>query len=130
LQKRRLPAPAASWKTQHERRVIGLLSEREAIMNEIGLRARIAALPPMLAKARTLLTRFWAKANWQGRAEILSVARMLLVLGAAQAGLATPGRAAMPKRRAAKRTAKAGASRRARKAELSSRAPHKAAEAS
>jgi hypothetical protein len=90
---KRHPAPAAPWRTRHERRVVDLLAEREALMNEIALRARINALPPMLAKARTLLTRFWGKANWQSRAEILPVARMLLVLGAAQSGLKRPARA-------------------------------------
>jgi hypothetical protein len=108
---KRLAASAASWRARHERQVVELLSEREAIMNEIALRARIGALPPMLAKARTLLTRFWARANWQSRAELLPAARMLLVLGAAQSGL-KPARPKAPgKRRAASGTRKAGTSR-------------------
>src|SRR5262249_59121252 len=84
-------APGASQKERHEHRVSGLLSEREALMEEISLRARIGALPPMLAKARTLLTNFWAKADWQARSELLPAARMLLVLGAAQPALRTAG---------------------------------------
>jgi hypothetical protein len=84
-------APGAAQKERHERRVAGLLSEREALMEEISLRARIGALPPMLAKARTLLTNFWAKADWQARSELLPAARMLLVLGAAQPALGTAG---------------------------------------
>jgi hypothetical protein len=82
-----LAAPGASQKERHERRVVGLLSEREMLMQEISLRARIGALPPMLAKARTLLTNFWAKADWEARSELLPAARMLLVLGAAQPAL-------------------------------------------
>lgn len=68
-------------------------------MNEIALRARVGTLPPMLAKARTLLTRFWAKANWEARSEILAAARMLLTLGAAQPALRPP-RVAAPARSA------------------------------
>jgi hypothetical protein len=106
-----LAAPGASQKKRHERRVVGLLSEREALMEEISLRARIGALPPMLAKARTLLTNFWAKADWEARSELLPAARMLLVLGAAQPALRKPrssdtqkrhtGKPAAPRRRKA-----------------------------
>jgi hypothetical protein len=41
----------------------------------------------MLVKARALLTRFWGKASWEARSELLGVARMLLTLGAAQPAL-------------------------------------------
>jgi hypothetical protein len=60
-----------------ERQVVGLLSEREALMSEIALRARFGLLP---------------------------VARMLVVLGAAQPAL-KPGGTEAPSRR---RTARPG----------------------
>lgn len=96
LQRRRA-APAASGKEGLEWDVDSLLAERDRLMSEISLRARLKSLPPMLVKARTLLTRFWGKATWEARAEILAVARMLLTLGAAQPALRLP-RAAPPKR--------------------------------
>lgn len=71
-------------------------------MEEISLRARVGALPPMLAKARTLLTNFWAKADWEARSELLPAARMLLVLGAAQPALRTAGPDAPQERRTRK----------------------------
>jgi hypothetical protein len=81
---------AASRKGGQERGIDGLLSERDKLMDEIALRARLGSLPPMLVKARTLLTRFWGKAGWDARSEILPVARMLLTLGAAQPALRAP----------------------------------------
>jgi hypothetical protein len=99
---KRLAAPAASRKDDHERRVDGLLAERDRLMGEISLRARLKSLPPMLVKARTLLTRFWGRASWDARSEILAVARMLLTLGAAQPvlrpqlGMQPNGRATKP----------------------------------
>jgi hypothetical protein len=81
---------AASRKGGQEHRIDGLLSERDKLMDEIALRARLGSLPPMLVKARTLLTRFWGKAGWDARSEILPVARMLLTLGAAQPALRAP----------------------------------------
>jgi hypothetical protein len=81
-----------------EGQVVGLLSEREALMKEIALRARFGRLPPMFAKAKTLLTNFWARSDWAARAELLPVARMLVVLGAAQPAL-KPGGTETPSRR-------------------------------
>jgi hypothetical protein len=124
--RRRLAAPAAALKENHEgtheapqarsrerlqerpkeRQVVGLLSEREALMSEIALRARFGRLPPMFAKAKTLLTNFWARSDWAARAELLPVARMLVVLGAAQPVL-KPGGTEAPSRR---RTARPGPS--------------------
>jgi hypothetical protein len=74
-------------KDSQGRRVAELLSERDRLMDEIALRARLNALPPMLVKARTLLTRFWGRATWEARSEILAAARLLLTLGAAQPAL-------------------------------------------
>jgi hypothetical protein len=71
-------------------------------MNEIALRARLDALPPLLAKAKTLLTNFWARADWAARSELLPVARMLVVLGAAQPALRTKTKTAPSKRRGGK----------------------------
>jgi len=42
------------------------------------LRARYPAASPFLRKAETLLTRFWARADWQAREDILRTARWLL----------------------------------------------------
>lgn len=102
---RRLAVPAASGKDFHERRIAELVSERDKLMDEIALRARLNALPPMLAKARTLLTRFWGKANWEARSELLGAARMLLTLGAAQPALRDAQRRLTPPRQ--RKTARA-----------------------
>jgi hypothetical protein len=64
-----------------------LVSQREDIMAEIALRTRLGAVTPVITKIRTLLTRFWAAANWSERAELLSVARWLLQLDVAQIAL-------------------------------------------
>lgn len=93
---KRLAAPVASRKESVDRRVDDLLSERDRLMSEIALRARLKSLPPMLVKARTLLTRFWGRSSWDARSELLAVARMLLMLGAAQPALRAP---LPPKRR-------------------------------
>ena len=77
-------APAVSRRVRHERYIDQLVAEREKLMSEIALRERLGDLPPMHAKARTLLTRYWGKGNWRTRAELVPVARMLVVLGAAQ----------------------------------------------
>ena len=92
-------APAAPQKDSQEHRVAELLSERDRLMSEIALRARLNALPPMLVKARTLLTRFWGKATWEARSEILGAARMLLTLGAAQPALQSAQSRVAPARR-------------------------------
>jgi hypothetical protein len=94
-----------------ERQVGGLLSEREALMNEIALRARFGRLPPMFAKAKTLLTNFWARSDWAARAELLPVARMLVVLGAAQPALKPGGTEAPSRRRTARPRPSPGGSR-------------------
>jgi hypothetical protein len=78
-----------------------LLAERDRLMDEIARRARLDPLPPMLLKARTLLTRFWGKASWEARSEILAAVRMLTTLGAAQAALRA--QRDMPQRRRASR---------------------------
>ena len=64
-----------------------LVSQREILMAEIALRTTLGAVTPMIAKARTLLTRFWAAADWSERAELLPVARWLLQLDAAKVAL-------------------------------------------
>jgi hypothetical protein len=71
-------------------------------MNEIAMRARLGRLPPLLAKAKTLLTNFWARSDWTARAELIPVARMLVVLGAAQPALKPSANAAPPAPRAGK----------------------------
>jgi hypothetical protein len=105
-------APAAPRKDSQERRVAELLSERDRLMSEIAMRARLNALPPMLVKARTLLTRFWGRASWEARSEILAAARMLLTLGAVQPALQSAQRAlAKTRRRKPARTSRKTAER-------------------
>jgi hypothetical protein len=84
---KRLAVPVASQRQCDARRIDALLSDRDRLMNEIALRARLAPLPPMLAKAQTLLTRFWGRSNWNARSELLAAARLLITLGAAQPAL-------------------------------------------
>jgi hypothetical protein len=42
------------------------------------LRSRTGTSSPFIGKAETLLTRHWARADWQARAEILQTVRWLL----------------------------------------------------
>lgn len=61
------------------RRTVKLLTERDQLVTEVSmLRARYPAASPFLRKAETLLTRFWARADWQAREDILRTARWLL----------------------------------------------------
>jgi hypothetical protein len=68
-----------------------LLTQRDTLMAEITLRTTLGTVTPMIAKARTLLTRFWGEADWHERAEILPIARWLVQLGAAQRAMAAHG---------------------------------------
>jgi hypothetical protein len=63
-----------------------LLSQRDTLMAEIAILRSGAKMPrSSLNKAGTLLTRYWSKANWQTREEILRAARWLLNVGKMQA---------------------------------------------
>jgi hypothetical protein len=55
------------------------LSQRDAHVTEIVmLRSRTCAPSPFIRNAETLLTRYWARADWQAREEILRTVRWLL----------------------------------------------------
>ena len=61
--------------------VVALLSQRDQHVAAITmLRSGKAAPSPFLGKAETLLTRYWARADWQAREEILRTVRWLLSL--------------------------------------------------
>jgi hypothetical protein len=69
--------------------VISLLTQRDDLMNEIvAMRVRKRAPSPFIRKAGTLLTRFWARADWKSRAEILQSARWLVDVGRMQSAMA------------------------------------------
>ena len=70
---RRRGKPAGSY-SQH---VISLLSQRDEQVTEITM-LRSRGPSPFLRKAETLLTRYWARADWQAREEILRTVRWLL----------------------------------------------------
>jgi hypothetical protein len=66
----------------YSKHAASLLSQRDALMAEIAiLRLRAKAPRPSINKVGTLLTRYWSKANWQTREEILRAARWLLYVG-------------------------------------------------
>jgi hypothetical protein len=85
LAKRR--ARAATVK--HWQRVTPLLSQRDQLIDEILVRSRAGGSSPLLKKATTLLTRFWVRADWKSREEILRAARWVLSVGATQSAMAT-----------------------------------------
>lgn len=59
-----------------------LNSKRMALVDAIGrLRAEDDSLPPLVEKARRLmLARYWAKADWRRRAQILATSEWLIRL--------------------------------------------------
>jgi hypothetical protein len=85
-------------------RATALLSQRDQLIEEILLvrsRGQVPA-PRPINKAHALLTRFWARADWGSREEILRAARWLVNLGriCAPAPASDP-RVREPKRRKA-----------------------------
>jgi hypothetical protein len=69
----------------YSKHAASLLSQRDALMAEIAiLRSRAKVPHPSINKVGTLLTRYWSKANWQTREEILRAARWLLNVGKMQ----------------------------------------------
>lgn len=63
----------------YSKHAISLLSQRDALMAEIAiLRSRAKVPHSSINRVGTLLTRYWSKANWQTREEILRAARWLL----------------------------------------------------
>lgn len=73
----------------YSQHVVSLLSQRDEQVTEISmLRSRKGGPSPFVRKAETLLTRYWARADWQAREEILRTVRWLL--GMARLQSATP----------------------------------------
>ncbi len=64
--------------------VVSLLSQRDEQVTEITM-LRSRAPSSFLRKAETLLTRYWARADWQGREEILRTVRWLLSMARLEA---------------------------------------------
>jgi hypothetical protein len=65
----------------HWERETFLLSQRDHIIDEILLRSQAGTSSPFTKKASALLTRVWARADWQSREEILRAARWFLDVG-------------------------------------------------
>src|ERR1700693_693441 len=63
----------------YSQNVRSLLSQRDEQAGEIALlRSRTSAPSPVTKKAKTRMTRDWARADWQAREEILRTVRWLL----------------------------------------------------
>ena len=76
--KRRGRAPAIKY----SQRVVALLSQRDDLMNEIvAARIGVMAHSPLVRNAVTLLTRYWARADWPSREEFCAVGPVALELG-------------------------------------------------
>ena len=69
---RRGPGPQAA--SRYAEHVVLLLSQRDNLMDEIQAGLRTKAPSPLINKAGALLTRFWARADWRSREEILRTA--------------------------------------------------------
>ena len=116
----RLPSAPTQLSTaiMPSRRAIALLSQRDALLNEIALMRARRALPA-LTKATTLLTRFWAMGDWGSRGEILRAARVFVSVGKMQSvmgGAERSPEAAPRKRKRRLRARKRLASAKPRKA--------------
>jgi hypothetical protein len=64
--------------------VVSLLSQRDAQVTEIVM-LRSRAPSAFIKNAETLLTRYWARADWQAREEILRTVRWLLSMARLEA---------------------------------------------
>jgi hypothetical protein len=87
--------------TSYSQHAISLLSQRDGQITEFTL-LRARGPSSFLRKAETLLTRHWARADWQGREEILRTVRWLLGMARLEA-TKPPG-----ERRTVKRTKRRG----------------------
>jgi hypothetical protein len=70
------------------------LSTRRAKIMKVIARARAdgGALPPLLEKARGLMSsRYWARANWRHRAQIVAASEWLLKLAERSGEIGTTG---------------------------------------
>ena len=70
-----------------------LVTRRAKIMKAIArARGDGGALPPLLTKARELMSaRYWARANWRTRAQILAASEWLLKLAERSGEIGTTG---------------------------------------
>jgi hypothetical protein len=64
----------------YSRHALSLVARRDELVSEIALLRSVKQPSPFLSKAETLLTRYWAGANWQAREEILRGVNWLLNL--------------------------------------------------
>jgi hypothetical protein len=74
--------PKQPTKPKYRQQVTALISQRDQLIDEILMRSRVQGSSPFIRKAGALLTRFWARADWQGREALLRTAHWLVTLGA------------------------------------------------
>jgi hypothetical protein len=83
------------------RNTLSLLSQRDDLMTEIAL-LRTCAPTAVINKAKTLLTRFWGRANGRSREDILKAARLFVQLGRLQSAM-SPAKPSYNTRKAARK---------------------------
>jgi hypothetical protein len=99
----------AAPSTAYTGKVASLLSRRDHHIGEIkSLRLQLESPAPFLGKAEALLTRYWARTDWDGRAKILGTVAWLIGMARLQAvtAAATKRKAAGARRDRPKRTPK------------------------
>jgi hypothetical protein len=85
--------------------VVSLLSQRDEQVTTITmLRSGRGAPSPFLRKAETLLTRYWARADWQAREEILRTVQWLLNMAKLQSATSTTAARTAPRVKRRSRT--------------------------
>jgi hypothetical protein len=73
---------------EYRKNAVSLLLQRDQLATEILLHSHAAFPSPLIKKAGKLLARFWARADWKSREEILRTARWLVSVGATQSAMA------------------------------------------
>jgi hypothetical protein len=92
-----------------ETSVITMLSERDDFITEIeSVRSRAGIPVELYNKARALLTRFWARADWSEREEILKAVRWIMNVAKIQSSM-TSANGRSKKRRRSRSQLKVGA---------------------
>ena len=74
--------------SEYRKNATSLLLQRDQLISEILLHSHAAVPSPLIKKAGKLLARFWARADWKSREEILRTARWLVSVGATQSAMA------------------------------------------
>ena len=74
----RKPIPASNPTAR--RKSASIVAERERLVAEMALLRHQRGSSKLIDKAQTLLTRWWSKANWNTRAELLKAADWLVRL--------------------------------------------------